>query len=274
MERTSKTDKGRCVIPMQVFNGKTYHRYAGERYFTRGAHKMHRDVWEYYHGTIQKGYHVHHIDEDTSHNDISNLELLDEQTHLSKHMQERMRQKGFREKIKQHLDYARGLASKWHASEAGHEWHVKHGKEVAANLKPKTFVCEYCGKEYDAFPPGNIISVLTNAKRLTAIILGLITKYVSAKSVEKNLSQINIQELNIAVEAVQEKLVQECKVTAIEIVKEDTSDTFDIEVEDTHEFFANGVLVHNCDASRYYLMGMVYGKIQKPKGDIAAAFAR
>lgn len=37
---------------------------------------------------------------------------------------------------------------------------------------------------------------------------------------------------------------------------------------------ADGQADHLCDASRYYLMGMIYGKIQKPKGDIAAAFAR
>lgn len=37
---------------------------------------------------------------------------------------------------------------------------------------------------------------------------------------------------------------------------------------------ADGQADHLCDASRYFLMGMVYGKIQKPKGDIAAAFAR
>ena len=37
---------------------------------------------------------------------------------------------------------------------------------------------------------------------------------------------------------------------------------------------ADGQADHLADASRYYLMGMVYGKIQKTKGDIAAAFAR
>ena len=36
---------------------------------------------------------------------------------------------------------------------------------------------------------------------------------------------------------------------------------------------ANGQADHLADAARYYLTGMVYGKIQKPKADIAAAFA-
>lgn len=36
---------------------------------------------------------------------------------------------------------------------------------------------------------------------------------------------------------------------------------------------ADGQADHLCDAARYYTMGMIYGKIQKPKGDIALAFA-
>ncbi|WP_423774799.1 HNH endonuclease signature motif containing protein [Bacteroides heparinolyticus] len=154
MERTSKINKRRCAVPMQIFNGKAYHRYAGERYFTRGTHKMHRDVWEYYHGAIPKGYHVHHIDEDTSHNDISNLELLEEHEHLRMHEAEKQQDPQYRELQIQRMDYAREFANKWHGSEAGHEWHVKHGKEVVANLNPKTFICEYCGKEYETFPTG------------------------------------------------------------------------------------------------------------------------
>ncbi|WP_423774798.1 hypothetical protein [Bacteroides heparinolyticus] len=58
-------------------------------------------------------------------------------------------------------------------------------------------------------------------------------------------------------------------------MSEYVAETFDIEVEYIHEFFANGILVHNCiDAARYYVLGQILGKIQKPKGDIAAAFAR
>lgn len=37
---------------------------------------------------------------------------------------------------------------------------------------------------------------------------------------------------------------------------------------------ADGQADHLCDAARYYLTGMVYGKTQKPKNNIAAAFAR
>ena len=38
---------------------------------------------------------------------------------------------------------------------------------------------------------------------------------------------------------------------------------YDLTVEDAHEFFANGVLVHNCiDALRYSLDGMIKGRGQ------------
>lgn len=40
---------------------------------------------------------------------------------------------------------------------------------------------------------------------------------------------------------------------------------YDIEVERKHEFFANGILVHNCiDASRYYVLSELLGQVKKP----------
>ena len=46
---------------------------------------------------------------------------------------------------------------------------------------------------------------------------------------------------------------------------------YDLTVEDAHEFFANGVLVHNCiDATRYALDGIIQrgrGAIMFFKGD-------
>jgi len=41
---------------------------------------------------------------------------------------------------------------------------------------------------------------------------------------------------------------------------------YDIEVEEMHEFYANGILVHNCmDAVRYYVLAVLLGKVMKPK---------
>lgn len=45
----------------------------------------HRYVWFEHHGAVPDGFEVHHKDEDRSHNDISNLELLTEAEHLAHH---------------------------------------------------------------------------------------------------------------------------------------------------------------------------------------------
>lgn len=42
---------------------------------------------------------------------------------------------------------------------------------------------------------------------------------------------------------------------------------YDLEIEDQHEYFANGILVHNCDAMRYG----IYSRIFKPKKTYADA---
>ena len=100
-------------------------------------------------------------------------------------------------------------------------------------------------------------------------------KLVYAKNAEKNLLPISIAVHNIAVDNVLEEQMQEQEIDDIQIIDEYIAETFDIEVSEMHEFFANGILVHNCiDAARYYVLGCLLGKILKPKGDMAAAFAR
>ena len=52
----------------------------------------------------------------------------------------------------------------------------------------------------------------------------------------------------------------------ITVLGESTERVYDLEVEGMHEFFANGVLVHNCiDGIRYYVLGKILGRILKPK---------
>jgi hypothetical protein len=42
------------------------------------------------------------------------------------------------------------------------------------------------------------------------------------------------------------------------------ADVYNLTVEGEHEFFANGVLTHNCDALRYLLMAMGLRPPRKP----------
>jgi hypothetical protein len=46
---------------------------------------LHRDVWEFHFGPIPKGFDVHHIDEDKTNNDPSNLALHDRAEHGRRH---------------------------------------------------------------------------------------------------------------------------------------------------------------------------------------------
>ena len=74
----------------------------------------------------------------------------------------------------------------------------------------------------------------------------LITKKECVSYVERPLLQTNTVGTDFVIEAVPQNI------TAI---KEYQQLTYDIEVEDMHEFFANGILVHNCmDATRYVIL--------------------
>lgn len=140
-------------VEIQVFNGKEYHRYKGERYFTRGTKKLHRVVWEFYNGKIPKGYHIHHKDENTANNDISNLEMLSCSEHLKLHALEHKENEQWLEKMRRNMQKANKAACKWHGSEEGRKWHSEHAKQQ--NIQPKEFVCEWCGKSFWAIPNGH-----------------------------------------------------------------------------------------------------------------------
>lgn len=121
-------------------------------------------------------------------------------------------------------------------------------------------------KSLKQYPLALIGFVQTNVKQLSDTILELIMKRENANGVQQNLSQTNIVGQSIAVENVQGSSEQALELKEIEIVGEDLSNVFDIEVDKTHEYFANGILVHNCmDAARYYILGEILGKIQAPK---------
>lgn len=78
-----------------VFNGLTYLRYptapqlTRQRYFSCGRSTLHRDTWEFHKGPIPPRHEIHHIDEDHSNNDISNLECLTKAEHDRRHREER-----------------------------------------------------------------------------------------------------------------------------------------------------------------------------------------
>lgn len=102
-------------------------------------------------------------------------------------------------------------------------------------------------QQHSAFRSSAQINVRANGEETR----GLITKKERAHTAAKPLLQTNITETDFVVEFVAE---------SISILKEYEQPTYDIEVEDMHEFFANGILVHNCiDACRYVVMEKLLG---------------
>ena len=129
---------------VQKFNGESF--YLCGSYFQHKGKRLHRTVWEYHNGEIPEGYHVHHKDGNRCNNDISNLILLQGSIHLSRHMQSDQRRAAARESIK----HAVKAAPAWHRSDAGKEWHSKHSKEAWENKGYITYVCTYCGKQFNS----------------------------------------------------------------------------------------------------------------------------
>lgn len=134
----------------QWFNDKKFTRDDRTGYYLNSTiHKrMHVYVWEYYNGTIPKGYEVHHIDFDRSNNDISNLQLLTKSEH--KHIHAKLLTDEQRNWRRQNLNNnARPKAIEWHKSDEGRQWHKEHIQRQQEVLHHKVDkICVYCGKRY------------------------------------------------------------------------------------------------------------------------------
>lgn len=94
-------------------------------------------------------------------------------------------------------------------------------------------------------------SAQTNVRANGEEIRDLIMKKEHASTVVRPSLQTNIAKNDFVVEFVAK---------SISTLKEYEQPTYDIEVKDMHEFFANGILVHNCiDATRYVILEKVLG---------------
>ena len=134
------------------YNGSKFNRDKKTGYYlstkptdTGKRERLHVYVWRIQNGTIPKGCHIHHKDENKYNNDINNLELLTRHNHLSIHAKENKE-----DAIKRMIKYAMPKAKEWHKSETGHKWHIEHGKKVFSGYKGVELICEQCGKEYKA----------------------------------------------------------------------------------------------------------------------------
>lgn len=111
------------------------------------------------------------------------------------------------------------------------------------------------------------------AKQDTDTIIASTMKNVNAQSAERPLLQTDTHPKNIAkivkkslcqnLQSIgQKNEIKQVSLESVEIISRQTNHVYDIEVEEAHEFFANGVLVHNCiDAIRYYVLAAILGKV-------------
>lgn len=115
--------------------------------------RIHRYIWEYYNGSIPKEYDIHHKDHNKDNNNIENLELLSLEEHKKRHSTELTEER--KKQMKEILETkARPKAIEWHKSEKAKEFHKKQYKISLGAMKKEKFICEYCGKEYEAYKNG------------------------------------------------------------------------------------------------------------------------
>lgn len=110
--------------------------------------RLHRYVWEKHNGEIPDGYHIHHKDHNPDNNDISNLELIKAEKHLSMHALEEHNIAVAKRNLKK---YANPASKKWHKSEDGKNWHRQHYEASLSQYWDKKVVknCVVCGKPFE-----------------------------------------------------------------------------------------------------------------------------
>lgn len=144
-----------------LFRGITFRRYPDAKgwseraYYTpggtdraKGIRRLHEEVWMAHNGRdIPAGYHIHHRDGNSLNNDPGNLVCLTEDEHARHHTDER---RGIcTPEARANLDRIRPLASAWHRSTEGRDWHAEHGRKTWEGREAHSLACQQCGNVYE-----------------------------------------------------------------------------------------------------------------------------
>lgn len=118
----------------------------------------HRYVWELNFGTIPKGYVIHHIDEDKSNNDISNLQMMTRAEHIILHHDEGKNSKDISYyQTEKNKEYQKQYREK--NKEKRKEYQLEYSKNYYENNKEKKSL--YSKEHYEK----NKESILLRQKR-------------------------------------------------------------------------------------------------------------
>jgi len=142
-----------------VFKGVEFRRYpnsenwADRMYYVpnanhrkKGLGRLHQEIWKDAYGAIPDGCEIHHKDKNPLNNDLDNLECLSSEEHLKLHSDLIPNWK--RDWLKERMDIIRPMASNWHSSDEGKEWHQLIGALSWDGKEFVTYVCEYCGQSF------------------------------------------------------------------------------------------------------------------------------
>lgn len=138
------------------FNGVEFRRMGGARSYYLSQFKsnherktkavgLHVAIFKFYSGKkIPKGFHVHHKDGDPFNNAFENLECIPVKEHAKKTRRDIA-------KMSANLERIRPLATAWHQSKQGREWHRKHAISGWKNRQLVALVCVECQEPFTSY---------------------------------------------------------------------------------------------------------------------------
>ena len=103
------------------------------------------------------------------------------------------------------------------------------------------------------------------AKRVLNGTKSMQEKTISVSHYQLNQNVCNAEKITSQKQSMQSSAIQTAKLKHFECVTSWQERVYDLTVEDEHEYFANGVLVHNCDAMRY----AIFTHLHKPQFQVA-----
>ena len=137
------------------FNGVAYRLMGTGRYYLSQSNSnqgrkhprgLHVAIWEFYSKkTVPRGWHVHHKDGNPHNNGYENLECLPAKEHR------KIPKKIDRVAMGKNLERIRPLATAWHRSAVGRQWHREHARKIWEKSLRVGCLCCVCGGPFESY---------------------------------------------------------------------------------------------------------------------------